>query len=82
MNAEQALYGAFIVKRFNSSSDILAISWPDESIKSLEDFDVTWVEEAQTLSARSLRSEGWNPRRKKDAIDEFASEEARKRYRP
>jgi hypothetical protein len=54
-----------------------------ESIKSLEGFDVAWVEEAQTLSARSLsllrptiRKEGselanWNPQRKKDAIDEF-----------
>jgi hypothetical protein len=55
-----------------------------ESTKSLEGFDVAWVEEAQTLSARSLallrptiRKEGselwanWNPRRKKDAIDEF-----------
>src|SRR5262249_42218686 len=52
--------------------------------KSLEGFDIAWVEEAQTLSARSLallrptiRKEGselwanWNPRRKKDAIDEF-----------
>jgi terminase large subunit-like protein len=50
----------------------------------LEGFDIAWVEEAQTLSARSLsllrptiRKEGselwanWNPRRKKDAIDEF-----------
>ena len=55
-----------------------------ESIKSLEGFDIAWVEEAQTLSARSLsllrptiRKEGselwanWNPRRKKDAIDDF-----------
>ena len=55
-----------------------------ESIKSLEGFDIAWVEEAQTLSARSLsllrptiRKGGselwsnWNPRRKKDAIDEF-----------
>jgi phage terminase large subunit len=55
-----------------------------ESIKSLEGFDIAWVEEAQTLSARSLsllrptiRKDGselwanWNPRRKKDAIDEF-----------
>jgi phage terminase large subunit len=55
-----------------------------ESIKSLEGFDVAWVEEAQTLSQRSLsllrptiRKEGselwanWNPRRKKDAVDEF-----------
>ena len=55
-----------------------------ESIKSLEGYDVAWVEEAQTLSARSLallrptiRADGselwftWNPRRKSDAVDEF-----------
>lgn len=55
-----------------------------ESIKSLEGMDVAWVEEAQTLSARSwsmLRptirktaSEiwaSWNPRRKVDPVDEF-----------
>ena len=55
-----------------------------ESIKSLEGFHVAWIEEAQTLSARSLallrptiREPGseiwasWNPRRKSDAIDEF-----------
>lgn len=55
-----------------------------ESIKSLEGFRIAWVEEAQTLSQRSLsllrptiRAEnseiwaGWNPRRKTDAIDEF-----------
>jgi phage terminase large subunit len=55
-----------------------------ESIKSLEGYDIAWVEEAQTLSARSLsllrptiRVEGseiwfsWNPRRKMDAVDEF-----------
>ena len=55
-----------------------------ESIKSLEGFDIAWVEEAQTLSARSLsllrptiRKEGselwanWNPRQKRDAIDDF-----------
>jgi phage terminase large subunit len=55
-----------------------------ESIKSLEGFRIAWVEEAQTLSHRSLsllrptiRVEGsqlwanWNPRRKSDAIDEF-----------
>ena len=53
-----------------------------ESIKSLEGFRIAWVEEAQTLSARSLqllrptiRQEGselwfsWNPRRKSDAVD-------------
>lgn len=55
-----------------------------ESIKSLEGFDRAWIEEAQTLSARSLsllrptiRKPGsqiwasWNPTRKTDAIDEF-----------
>ena len=55
-----------------------------ESIKSLEGFKIAWIEEAQTLSHRSLallrptiRVEGseiwasWNPRRKSDAIDEF-----------
>ena len=55
-----------------------------ETIKSLEGFDRAWVEEAQTLSERSLtllrptiRAEGseiwasWNPRRKSDAIDNF-----------
>ena len=55
-----------------------------ESIKSLEGFNRAWVEEAQTLSARSLTmlrptirakdSElwfSWNPRRKADAVDEF-----------
>lgn len=53
-----------------------------ESIKSLEGFDVAWVEEAQSLSACSLqmlrptiRKEGselwfsWNPRRKTDPVD-------------
>jgi phage terminase large subunit len=55
-----------------------------ETIKSLEGFDRAWIEEAQTLSERSLsllrptiRKEGseiwasWNPRRKVDAIDDF-----------
>ena len=55
-----------------------------ETIKSLEGFDRCWVEEAQTLSETSLsllrptlRKEGseiwfsWNPRRKKDAVDNF-----------
>lgn len=55
-----------------------------ESIKSLEGFARAWIEEAQTLSLRSLtllrptiRAEsseiwaGWNPRRKSDAVDEF-----------
>jgi phage terminase large subunit len=55
-----------------------------ENIKSLEDFDVAWVEEAQTLSDRSLRllrptirNEGselwfsWNPRHDSDPVDKF-----------
>ena len=55
-----------------------------ESIKSLEGFRIAWIEEAQTLSARSLsllrptiRADGseiwasWNPTRKSDAIDDF-----------
>jgi phage terminase large subunit len=55
-----------------------------ESIKSLEGFRIAWVEEAQTLTHRSLsllrptiRAKGsqlwanWNPRRKSDAIDDF-----------
>ena len=55
-----------------------------ESIKSLEGFNRAWVEEAQTLSARSLsllrptirapESElwfSWNPRRKTDPVDEM-----------
>ena len=53
-----------------------------ESVKSLEGFDVAWVEEAQSLSARSLellrptiRAPGseiwasWNPRSASDPID-------------
>src|SRR6202030_3905402 len=59
-----------------------------ESIKSLEGFRIAWIEEAQTLTVRSLtllrptiRAEGsqiwanWNPRRKKDAIDDFLRQE-------
>jgi phage terminase large subunit len=55
-----------------------------EAIKSLEGFRIAWIDEAQTLSARSLallrptiRAENselwasWNPRRKSDAIDDF-----------
>ena len=55
-----------------------------ETIKSLEGFGRAWVEEAQTLSERSLtllrptirtpQSElwfSWNPRRKVDAVDVF-----------
>ena len=59
-------------------------SYNAENIKSLEDFDVAWVEEAQTLSSHSLkllrptiRKEGselwfsWNPRHDTDAVDAF-----------
>lgn len=55
-----------------------------ESIKSLEGFDIAWVEEAQTLSQRSLdllrptlRKEdselwfSWNPRFPTDPVDQF-----------
>lgn len=54
------------------------------SIKSLEGFDVAWVEEAQSLSSRSLnllrptiRKEGseiwfsWNPDNENDPVDKF-----------
>jgi len=55
-----------------------------DSIKSLEGFRIAWIDEAQSLSARSLsllrptiraaNSElwaSWNPRRRSDAIDDF-----------
>lgn len=55
-----------------------------ESIKSYEGFDVAWVEEAQTVSERSLnllrptiRAPGselwfsWNPRHRTDAVDKM-----------
>ena len=55
-----------------------------DSIKSLEGYDVAWVEEAQSLSQRSLdllrptiRKEGselwfsWNPRNDTDPVDSF-----------
>lgn len=59
-------------------------SYNAESIKSLEGYDIAWVEEAQSLSAVSLRllrptirKEGselwfsWNPRHDTDAVDSF-----------
>ena len=55
-----------------------------ESIKSLEGYGIGWIDEAQTLSQRSLqllrptiRASGsqlwfsWNPRKRSDAVDEF-----------
>ncbi len=59
-------------------------SYNAENIKSLEDFNIAWVEEAQTLSAHSLKllrptiraeeSElwfSWNPRHDSDPVDKF-----------
>lgn len=59
-------------------------SYNADNIKSLEAFDIAWVEEAQTLSQHSLdllrptlRKEGselwfsWNPRYKTDPVDKF-----------
>lgn len=61
-----------------------------ENIKSLEDFDIAWVEEAQTFSETSLRllrptirNEGseiwfsWNPRHDDDPVDAFFRKVAR-----
>lgn len=59
-------------------------SYNADNIKSLEGFDIAWVEEAQTFSQHSLdllrptlRKTGselwfsWNPRYKTDAVDKF-----------
>jgi phage terminase large subunit len=59
-------------------------SYNAETIKSLEAYDIAWVEEAQTLSGTSLamlrptlRKQGselwfsWNPRHRTDAVDLF-----------
>lgn len=59
-------------------------SYNSDTIKSLEGYDIAWIEEAQTLSAISLellrptiRKEGseiwasWNPRHRTDPIDVF-----------
>ena len=59
-----------------------------ESIKSLEGYDIAWVEEAQTLSQRSLdllrptiRKEGselwfsWNPNQPTDPVDAFFADD-------
>lgn len=59
-------------------------SYNASNIKSLEGYDIAWVEEAQTLSQHSLdllrptlRKEGseiwfsWNPRFKTDPVDQF-----------
>jgi phage terminase large subunit len=59
-------------------------SYNADNIKSLEGYDIAWVEEAQTLSQHSLdllrptlRNDGselwfsWNPRHKTDPVDAF-----------
>ena len=59
-------------------------SYNADNIKSLENFDIAWVEEAQNLSERSfdllrptIRAENselwfsWNPRHKSDVVDAF-----------
>lgn len=64
-------------------------SYNASNIKSLEGYDIAWVEEAQTLSQHSLdllrptlRKEGselwfsWNPRFKTDPVDKFFRKEA------
>lgn len=61
-----------------------------ESIKSLEGFDICWVEEGQAITEKSwkmlrptIRAEGseiwvsWNPRRKIDPVDQFFRQERR-----
>lgn len=61
-----------------------------ESIKSLEGFDICWVEEGQAITEKSwkmlrptIREEGseiwvsWNPRRRIDPIDKFFRQEQR-----
>lgn len=65
-------------------------SFNADNIKSLEGFDIAWVEEAQTLSQHSLdllrptiRKPGselwfsWNPRYKTDAVDKFFRKDIR-----
>lgn len=61
-----------------------------ESIKSLEGFDICWVEEGQAITEQSwkmlrptIRAEGseiwvsWNPRRRIDPVDRFFRQEQR-----
>lgn len=72
--------------RFNNTLIIFRgmQSYNADNIKSLENFDIAWVEEAQALSERSfdllrptIRAENselwfsWNPRHKSDVVDVF-----------
>lgn len=79
MEAEIRRVGHDGVIVFNGMQDHTA-----ESIKSLEGFEIAWVEEAQSLSARSLelllptiRAPGseiwcsWNPAKPTDPVDQF-----------
>lgn len=75
------------IRRLRGSGIVIFQGMQDhtaDSIKSLEDFDTAWVEEAQSLSQRSLRllrptirKEGseiwfsWNPENEDDPVDEF-----------
>lgn len=76
-----------VIKRIGGSGECIFIGMQDhtaDSVKSLEGFDIAWVEEAQSLSQRSLellrptiRKEGsqiwfsWNPRRRSDPVEKL-----------
>lgn len=76
-----------LIKRIGGNGVILFQGMQDhtaDSIKSLEGFKIAWIEEAQNISAKSLRllrptirADGsevwatWNPYSKDDAIDDF-----------
>lgn len=78
------------IRRKNASGICIFQGMQDhtaDSIKSLEGFKIAWVEEAQSLSHKSLkmlrptiRSEGselwftWNPDQEDDAVDKFAKQ--------
>jgi phage terminase large subunit len=80
------------IRRKNGSGILIFEGMQDhtaDSIKSLEGFGIAWVEEAQSISARSLslliptiRSEGsevwfsWNPDQPEDAVDKMFRSEA------
>lgn len=82
---------AGLIKRINGSGVCIFQGMQDhtaDSIKSLEDFDLAWCEEAQSLSQRSLdlltptirkpNSEiwfSWNPDLETDPVDMFFSSE-------
>lgn len=73
------------IRRIGGSGVCIFVGMQDhtaDSVKSLEGFDLAWVEEAQSLSQRSMdllrptiRKEGsrilfsWNPKRRSDAVE-------------